>query len=375
MKILHVVNIHFVLPYFIGDQFLYFKDKGYEIHVICSPSSSLKDYSTTMGFRYKEIPILRSFSVKQDIKSLVEICKYIKNNDIDIVVGHTPKGALLAMTASKIMNISKRIYFRHGLVYETSKGLKRRILLTAEKLTSFFATKIVNVSPSVAQQSIVDRLNSKNKQLVLGKGTCGGIDSLKKFNPEKINQNKLNALKEQFNFSDEDIIIGFCGRLVRDKGIIELVSVLEKLPTHYKLLLVGDYEERDSLPPLTKKQILNNEQIFVTGFISDDIEYYYSLMNIFVLPSYREGFPTSVLEASSLEIPVLTTTATGCIDSIIEGKTGFFINHSADSIITSITKLESSCTRKTMGKAGREFVVNNFDNRLLYPIIEKELYN
>ena len=184
----------------------------------------------------------------------------------------------------------------------------------------------------------------------------------------------MNALKEQFNFSDKDIIIGFCGRLVKDKGIIELVLAFEKLPAHYKLLLVGDYEERDSLPFLIKERILNNEKIFVTGFIFDDIEYYYSLMNIFVLPSYREGFPTSVLEASSLEIPVLTTTATGCVDSIIEGETGFFINHSTDSIFTNIIKLENLHTRKSMGKAGREFVINNFDNRKLWPIIEKELY-
>jgi glycosyltransferase involved in cell wall biosynthesis len=376
-SILHIVNIYFVLPYFIGDQFLYLNEKGYDVHVICSPSEHLKAYSIKNKFKYKEIPILRSFSIIQDIKSIISICKYIKRNDIEIVVGHTPKGALLAMTAAFFMNVPKRIYFRHGLVYETSYGFKRKLLTILEKLTAKLSTKIVCVSPSIYQKSIKDKLNSSIKQIVLGKGTCGGIDSLKKFNPDCLNVIKQKVIKELLNIKPQDFIIGYCGRLVKDKGIIELVNAFKIINKngHYKLLLVGDFEERDALPIEIIREIENNKDIIKTGFIYNDIEYYYSIMNIFILPSFREGFGMCVIEASSMKIPILTTQVTGCIDSIIENKTGNYILNTSQSIQDSILKLQNSNELLKYGINGREFVLKNFDYQVMWPIIVKEIYS
>ena len=157
MNILHVVNIYFVLPYFIGDQFKYFKSKGYNMNVVCSPSEYLADYAKKQGFDYIESPVNRSISLKEDFITIRNICKFIRKKDIDIVVGHTPKGGLLAMVAAWLMRVPNRIYFRHGLVYETSRGLKRFILMSVDRLASFCATEIVCVSPSVLKRSIEDR--------------------------------------------------------------------------------------------------------------------------------------------------------------------------------------------------------------------------
>ena len=375
-SILHIVNIYFVLPYFIGDQFKYMKSKGYDMHVIASPSENLENYSLEQGFKYKEIPILRSFSILQDIKSLIEIIKYIRSNSIQIVVGHTPKGALLAMLAGCISGVSKRIYFRHGLMYETSKGFKRFLLISMERLTSFCANKIVCVSPSIYNKSLDDKLNPKKKQLVIGKGTCGGIDTRFKFNTDILDSTRLNDIRMRYSISDDDFVIGYCGRLVRDKGIIELVNALKYINQNYKikLLLVGDYEERDALPNEIKHVIENNPIIVKTGFIFKDIEYYYALMNLFVLPSFREGFGMSVLEASSMAIPVLTTKSTGCVDSIVEGVTGYYVRNSSLSIANGIMRFITDYDGKQMGKNGRDFVVNNFDNRLLWPLFDECLY-
>ena len=170
MNILHVVNIYFVLPYFIGDQFTYFKERGYKMNVVCSPSEYLADYAKKQGFNYIETPVNRSISIKQDLASIWQICKFIRKQKIDIVVGHTPKGALLAMIAGWLCRVPKRIYFRHGLVYETSHGLKRSILKTVDRITSACATQIVCVSPSVLKRSIEDRLAPAKKQMILSKG-------------------------------------------------------------------------------------------------------------------------------------------------------------------------------------------------------------
>ncbi len=379
MNILHVVNIYFVLPYFIGDQFIYFNRKGYRQYVVCSPSEHLDNYARKMGFGYRAIGIAREINIVKDIAAVYKICRYIRQNKIDIVVGHTPKGALLAMIAATLMRIRRRIYFRHGLVYETMKGFKRLLMVKMDRLTALLATRIVVVSPSLARQSLEDRLNDAGKQIILGKGTCGGIDAISKFNPGNIDHYKLIRLKEKLGILPETFVIGYCGRIVRDKGIGELVNAFEiikdKTGKELKLLLVGEFEKRDALSPEIIDKIKTDRDIIQTGFIFDDIEYYYSLFNLYILPSYREGFPISVLEASAMQLPVLTTRATGCIDSIIEGETGIFIENTADGIAEGIMKLMMDQASVKLGINGRKFVLENFDHSKIWPVIEEKIYS
>jgi glycosyltransferase involved in cell wall biosynthesis len=378
VRILHVVNIYFVLPYFIGEQFKYFNSKGLIQHVICSPSEHLESYSTEMGFRYLETKIERSFNPISDIISTIKIINYIKKNKINIVVGHTPKGALLAMIAAFITRVPKRIYFRHGLVFETMTGLMKWLMINLDRITAFCSNRVVCVSPSIFTESQKYKLNSIDKQLILGKGTCGGIDAMNKFNPELINNVKKSELKKKFNLTDDHFVIGFCGRLVKDKGIIELVESFLLTKQKYekiKLMLVGDFEDRDRLPENVQKKIKNHPDIIITGFIYSDIEYFYSLMNLFVLPSYREGFPTSVLEASAMKLPILTTKVTGCIDSIIPNVTGLFISHSPRDISSKILDIIYSAENSFLGFNGRRHVLENFDYRVIWPIIESELFH
>jgi glycosyltransferase involved in cell wall biosynthesis len=376
-RVLHVLNTYFALPYFIGEQFNYFRNKGCDFCVICSPSPYLKPYALKMGFKYKEVEIARTITPLKDFKAFIQICRYINKNKIDTVIGHTPKGGLVSMLAAFIMRVPKRIFFRHGLAYETASGIKRQLLLNAERLTAFCATEVVCVSPSIYNLSIKDRLNSQKKQLTLGKGTCGGIDTINKFNPAKISSIKVEALRNKLGISDNAFVIGFCGRLIKDKGIQELVEGFDIIRSHYsekvfRLLLVGMFEERDALPEHIIKRIYEDHGIVYTGFINDSIEYYYSLMNVDVLASYREGFGMSVIEASAMEIPVLTSRSTGCIDSIIEGSTGRYIEITPSSIAEGIELyLNNPEQARTYGKNGREFVKRNFDNLIIWKELEQ----
>lgn len=371
MNILHVVNIYFVLPFFIGDQFKYFKDKGYKMNVVCSPSPYLKEFAKDQGFEYIETPVNRSISIKQDLKSILNICNFIKKQKIDIVIGHTPKGGLLAMISGWLMRVPKRIYFRHGLVYETSHGVKRFVLMSVDRIASFCSTQVVCVSPSVLNKSIEDRLAPAKKQIILGKGTCNGVDTINHFNPSVIENSKVEALKTKYGIHNGDFVIGYSGRLVRDKGIIELVRAFDKLQDadNCKLLLVGMFEERDSLPLDVIERIQNDKRIIYTGFVNGGMEYYYSLMDVYVLASYREGFPTGVLEAQAMEKPIITTRVTGCCDSIVEGVTGLFADNNPDDLKEKIDIIRDGKTID--GKNGRKWVVENFDSRLVWKEIEK----
>lgn len=368
-NILHVVNISFVLRHFIGEQFSYFPQKGYKLFVACSPSEDLASLAEQNHFEYLETPINRKLTIGQDIKSIINICKYICVNHIDIVEGHSPKGALIAMIAAAICKVPIRIYFRHGLVYETSHGIKREILKLVDRITSFCATKVVCVSPSLMKKSIEDHLCPASKQIILGGGTCGGIDTQHKYNPDNISTEKLQNYRVKYGIEQDDFIIGYTGRLVRDKGIIELVEAFDLLPKELKakLLLVGMFEERDALPFSVQERIIEDQRIIYTGLINIDMEYFYKMMSVYVLPSYREGFPIGVLEAQAMQVPVLTTTATGCCDSIINKETGLFITHNPQNIATQLEKIRICYS---YGHAGRKWVVENFDNLIIWKYIE-----
>ena len=372
MNILHVINISFVLRHFIGDQFFYFPPKGYKLFVACSPDEGLPKMAEYYHFEYLATPIERRISILSDIKSIFSICRYIRQNHIDIVEGHSPKGALLGMIAAKLCGVPKRIYFRHGLVYETSHGLKRKLLIWIDKLTSACATKVVCVSNSLMQQSLRDHLCPASKQVLLGNGTCGGIDTQKKYNPSSIDPKKLASYRSQYGLSENDFVIGYTGRLVRDKGIIELIDAFDRLPEelHAKLLLVGMFEERDALPEHIQQRIVQDKNIIFTGLVNTDMEYLYAMMKVYVLASYREGFPIGALEAQSMQVPVLTTRATGCVDTIIEDQTGLFITHNPDDIARQIIAIKEY---SRMGTQAREWVVSHFDHLVIWNYIE-DLY-
>lgn len=375
MNVLHVVNISFVIPYFLGKQLLFFGKMNYNEYIVCSPSSDLNLFSQQYNFNYKEVDILRRISFWKDLRAVFKTACYIKEKHIDIVTGHTPKGALVAMLAAFIMRVPIRIYFRHGLVYETSQGLKRKLLIAIDKLAALLSTKVVCVSPSVCKRSLEDRLNPISKQCLLSKGTCNGID-VDRFCVYNIQGDIVNSLRNSLGVQPSDFVIGFTGRLVKDKGIVELVRAYKQLKVKYDnliLLLVGMLEERDALPQDVVDSILNTKGIISTGYVSNaSIECYYALMNMFILPSYREGFPTSVLEASSMNLPVVTTKVTGCIDSIVEGQTGLFVEHTTESMVSAIELLyNDDSKRKEMGENGRKFVVENFRQEIIWQEIEK----
>ena len=375
MKILHVVNISFVIPFFLGKQLAYFSSKGYKEYVVCSPSDELEEFSINYKFENHPIDILRKFSLIADFKAIYNVYRLIKKEKIDIVNGHTPKGALIAMIASFLARVPKRFYFRHGLVYETSKGAKRYILKSIDKFTASLATKVVCVSPSLARLSLEEGLNSDYKQMILANGSCNGID-VKQFSEKAIDPVELESNKIRLCIADEDFVIGYTGRLVRDKGIIELVNAFNQLQSRHhnlKLLLVGMFEERDAIPYDVVNMINTNPHIINIGYVDNRrIPYYYSLMDIFVFPSHREGFGMSVIEASAMKLPVVVSRITGCVDSIIENKTGLFIGKGEEEIISAVEMLyKNPELRNSFGKEGRQFVINKFEQNLVWGDIEK----
>lgn len=375
-KVLHVVSVSMVLPYFIGEQFTHFTDKGIKFYVACQPSEHLNQYAQLMGFEKKEINILREINLVEDYRAIKELVAFIKKEGIEVVIAHTPKGGLIGMIAAYLAGVKHRNYFRHGLVYETATGFKKMILKACEKLSGLLATKVVCVSPSVLKISEKERLNASFKNVLLNHGTCNGVDATFRFNPSRFNSTLFTDLKRKLGIGDNERVIGFVGRLANDKGVNELLASWKIIRAQYadvKLLIVGPFDERDILGKGVREALKNDERIIFTGMITDTSPYY-GIMDIFILPSYREGFPTVVLEASSMELPVITTKATGCKDSIIENETGLFIDFVPENIAKAIKfYLDNPEMRIIHGKNGRAFVTENFDQHIVWEEIDKQI--
>lgn len=375
MKLIHVFSLFITAESFYDGQFKYLTDLGYEIVVASTDSENAKTFCKRNGVRFVPVNIPRKVSPIAIAKAVVKLCSLIRRENADAVFGHTPVGALCAMIAAKMCGVRNRVYFRHGVIYTTMQGVRRTIFKMEERFVASIATNVINDSHSLSKVAITDKLNSTSKQNVIGHGTCGGIDAHCIFNPELIDNKRLENWRNNLSLNKSDIVFGFCGRICKDKGIPELVDAFKMFQKKHtnlntKLLLIGVLDERDILPQVTKDAIQNNKDIVVTGWIKRcDIPYYYSLLDVFVFPSHREGFGMCILEASAMEKPILVSRAHGCVDAIVEHETGEYIELSAEAICKGLELMLDAGLRKQLGKNGRKKVLEWYDFKVMWPLI------
>lgn len=375
MKLIHVFSVFGTAESFFDGQFKYLTDKGYEIVVVSSDALNTVAFCKRNGVRFVPVNIPRSVSPNAIVKAVISLCSLIRNENADAVFGHTPVGALCAMIAAKMCGVKNRVYYRHGLIYTTMRGLKRTIFKAEEEIVASLATSVVNVSHSLSKLAVTDRLNRAEKQYVIGHGTCGGIDAQNTFNPSLIKADKLLFIKNKLELNDADIIFGFCGRICNDKGIPELVDafeVFQKLHSKVKakLLFIGRFDTRDGISEEKKLQIESNKDIVISGHIDKaEIPYYYSILDVFVFPSHREGFGMCVVEASAMGKPILDSRAHGCVDAIVEHETGEYIEISAEGICKGMEQMLDADLRGKFGMNGRKRVLEWYDFKVMWPLV------
>lgn len=371
-KILEIINLASSAENFIGEQFSYFSQYGdYEMHLVCSDGPGLEALVKKHQIKHQVIPINRNITPWQDVKSLIAICKYIRRNRIDVIICHQEKGNLLGQTAGCIMRVPVRIVLSHGILYETMTGVKRKFVRLQDKLVSDMATNIICVSNYVKEQRNKDGVDKIGKAVVLGNGSCNGIDTVNKFNPQLVSLEETRTLKEQYGIKGDDFVIGFCGRLVKDKGVVELVNALYQLQEKHpekpiKMFVIGQFEQRDALPEDVSRTIRKSKSIVLSGSIPyKDIQKYYTLMNVLVLPSHRDGLGLAPLEAQAMQVPAIVSKITGCRETVVEHETGEYVDLNSDSICEKLELFLDNEYAEKLGKKGREFVVKSFDTNIV----------
>jgi glycosyltransferase involved in cell wall biosynthesis len=205
---------------------------------------------------------------------------------------------------------------------------------------------------------------------VLVNGSVNGVDAAERFNPDFLKLHRSIA-REMHNIPAEASVVGFIGRRVRDKGIIELAAawnrIRETYPNAY-LLVVGPTEPQDPVPAATEQLLQRDSRVRMAGFV-DDILLAYAAMDIFVLPTYREGFPVSLLEAAAVELPAVATKVPGCVDAILDGITGTLVPAFDEEALSDAIRryLDQPELRTQHGRAARERVMREFKPE---PILE-----
>lgn len=336
-KLFFVTTIAGSLNFFKGQYQLLLSD--FDITAIASDKKRLKEVGEENHIKIHYIPMEREISIFKDIYCLICFIFYFIRQRPYIVHGNTPKGSLLSMIAAWITRVPVRIYMCHGLRYQGCYGLKRKLLMFMERISCSCATEIICVSHGIKEVLIEDRITNK-EPIVIWNGSVQGID-MGKFNPDNITDKQ--GLKGKYGIEDDDFVLTFVGRIVKDKGINELVEAFEYLSLKYsdiKLLLIGWNEDKGNpVSDKTKEIIDNNKNIIVTGPQSNIVPFL-SITDLFVFPSYREGFGLSLMEAGAMNVPSVVSNIPGCKEVIIDGLTGLLIKpRSTSAIIESIEKL------------------------------------
>lgn len=378
MKILEIINLPSSAINFIGGQFRYFTEEGgHEMHLICSPGGGIEEFCQKNLVHYHPVQMNRQVSLRDDWKALRQIISYIKTKKIDMVIAHQSKGRLLGMIAARYCGVKYRITFAHGVVYETMHGLKRTLMIWNDKFVSALANKVVCVSNYVIEQRKKDHIDIEGKCVLLGNGSCNGLDTINKFNPELVSDAEVSSIKEKYGITGDDFVIGFCGRLVRDKGVVELLEAYDSFKSKHsdqgiKMFVIGRPEKWDGLPQETLDRLNNDKTIVFTGYIPfDEIQKYYMVMNVLVLPTHREGFGMVSVEAEAMGVPAIVSDYTGCAETIIDGMTGLYIDKTPESIVAALDKVLDQDYAKKLSNQCRKFVVENFE----HTIVRKHMLN
>lgn len=309
----------------VSGQLRYVAENGYDCFAVSGgPEENSREFTEREGIPTTLIPhLVRPISIGNDLRALFELIRLFRKEKPDIVHANTPKASLLGMVAAWICRVPHRIYTVTGLRFETSTGFMRWLLKTMERITCACATKVIPEGQGVKKTLYREHITSK-PMAVLHNGNINGID-LEYFDrtPEVVE--RANQIREEVGGAFTFL---FVGRIVRDKGITELVDAFEKVHMEHpetRLLLVGTQEPQlDPLPDRTQLLIADNDAIIEAGW-QDDVRPWFVASDLFTFPSYREGFPNVVMQAGALGVPSIVTDINGSNEIIIEGQNGTII--------------------------------------------------
>lgn len=389
-KLIRLTTADISLNSFLRGQ-LRFLNQYFDVVGVASDTGKLHAVGEREGIRVINVPMHREISLKADIVSLWTLYRLFRKERPDILHTNTPKGSLLAMAAAWAAHVPHRVYLVTGLRYKGAHGLLRIILKTMERITCFFATKVIPEGQGVVHMLRTDHITRKPLQ-VLHYGNINGIDTdvysnirlsadmnlLPLGNDEtECKSHVSSVVRKELGLSQQDFVFVFVGRIVKDKGINELAHCMNRLDC--KLILVGSFDKDDPIDEDALTFLQNSEKVKCVGW-QEDVRPYLAAADAMVFPSYREGFPNTPIQAGAMGIPTIVTDINGSNEIIKDNLNGKIIiapldhpNGSALMEQTLYSTMEWFTSHPTevvrMGKNTRELITSRYEQQQVWAAI------
>ena len=380
-KLIRITTVPSSLSILLKGQMKYMSNNGFNVIAVSSQDKELKDVEVGEGIKVFPVNMTRTISPIKDLKSLWELYLLLKKEKPDIVHTHSPKAGTLGMMAAWLAKVPVRIHTIAGLPLLEAKGLKRKLLNLVEKLTYSFATMIYPNSYALREIILQNNYTHPDKLKVIGNGSSNGINT-SVFDPKLFSDDDRVKLRNKLGIKQEDYVFLFVGRVVTDKGVNELVKVFNdlynKMPLNEKphLVIVGEGEpDLDPLLPEIQKTIETNPNIHSVGF-KFDVRPYFVIADLFVFPSYREGFPNVVMQTAAMQLNAVVSDINGCNEIISDGDNGWIVPPKNMEELKKLMKwcMENREESKNMGIVGREQIKQKYEKEYVWHEILKE-YN
>jgi glycosyltransferase involved in cell wall biosynthesis len=307
-------------------QLFFFKDKGYDTYLMSPKDQRSVDYCEREECVLLDITIARNISIFQDVKSLFQIIGVLKKIEPNIVNFGTPKISLLGLLAAKYCGVHKRIYTCRGFRFEHEKGFFRWLLKKMDTVAAYCSTDIICISDSVKDLGVSEGIFPEKKCNVINRGSSNGLN-LKKFNIQNISKDSSSILKDKLLIQKEDFVYGFLGRIIDRKGINELFQVYKELYAtnkNFKLLVVGPFDDSQIQDTELHQKMIDHPGVILAGR-TDNVPLFLSIMDVFVLPAWWEGFGNVLIQAAAMGIPVISTFGTGTRDAVNDKYNGLLV--------------------------------------------------
>lgn len=326
-KLVRITTVPVSMMVLLKGQLKFMKQNGFDVTMISNEGPEVEQLKVQENCPHIAITLTRKITPFTDLISLVKLTLLLRKIKPDIVHTHTPKAGLIGMWAAKLAGVTIRLHTIAGLPWVESRGMIRRLLIAVEKLTAFAAT---NVFPNsfVQRDFLLQNEIAKNKMKVIGNGSSNGIDT-DYFSTNLDIENQAKAIRIRKRIHEEACVWIFVGRIVRDKGITELIDAFLEIQIQFpedRLLLLGDQEPH--LDPLDEKyvQLLTSHHAIISCGFQKDIRPYLAASQVLVFPSYREGFPNVPMQAGAMGCALILSDINGCNEIVNHGKDGWLVS-------------------------------------------------
>lgn len=349
-------------------QLSYFKEKGFDTYLMAPKDERSLAYCERENCKLLEITIAREISLLSDLKTVFQIIKILKTVKPDVVNFGTPKISLLGLLAAKYCGVKHRIFTCRGFRFEHEQGFLQALLKRMDAITSYCANTIICISPSVKELGIKENIFDEKKCVIISKGSSNGLD-LTKFNPALVSEDAKMQLRKELNISGSNFVYGFLGRIIDRKGINELYEAfceLYNIDKNKRLLIVGPFDQGQIKDKELFEKLSNHPGIVMPGR-TDEVALFLSLMDVFVLPAWWEGFGNVLVQAAAMGLPVISTFGTGTRDAVSDGYNGILVSvKNVPELVTAMEELYSNETkRNTLGSNGILWS-KNFKNEIIW---------